>query len=227
MYDPHVREFEILWSWSILRSCLKRDWTLKTICLCDAFSRQMTSRVFYHCAFITVFHRCCQPLSTSTLCSLKVLLASKDRNRDMKRKHQRRRCASACKSMAVHTTVCVLSLIQYKPAIRWERIKTGAVWTKRFFALLPSASFGRRSCLEGCLEYFLALECFLIPPEAVFLCEQSCLNCVCVLEAHGIPHALQMSGCLIINPRISRLCELYYSRYLYMLSLHTHAHPFT
>lgn len=120
----------------------------------------MTSSIFYNSTFITVFHRCCQPLSAPLLCSLKVVCASEDRKekRDMKRKRarkRRRRCTSACTLKALHTAACVLALIKYTACCKTRVNKDGCCLKEEVHYAPLSAVFGNGFCLEDGLEYFL------------------------------------------------------------------------
>lgn len=154
----------------------------------------MTSTVYFTAAPSSLpFIAAASPslLPPLPLCSLKVACARKARKRDMKRRRarvRRRRCASACTLMALHTAACVLALIQYERAVRLGRIKTGRCLKEEVHCAPLSASFGRGFCLEESLEYFVGPECFSIPPEAVFLsvCVRAIVSrCVCVLGARG------------------------------------------
>ncbi len=134
----------------------------------------MTSTVYFTAApsslsFIAAASPSLLPALFSQSC---VCVHERDRKRDIKGTQacvRRRRCASPCTLMALHTAACVLALIQYEHAVRLGRIKTVRCLKEEVHCAPLSASFGRGFCLEESLEYFVGPECFSIPPEAAFL----------------------------------------------------------
>lgn len=141
-----------------------------------------------------------------------------------------------CTLMALHTAACVLALILYERAVRLGRIKAVRCLKEEVHCAPLSASFGRRFCLEENLEYFVGPECFSIPPEAASLsaCVRGmCLSVFVYLEHVGTNSLRTTNEQLPYHQsRLSRLCELYYNRYLHTLrglqacmNVRMHRHP--
>lgn len=108
--------------------------------------------------------------------------------------------------MALHTAACVLALIQYEHAVRLERIKTGAVWKRRFTSLLCQQALRWGGVLSrGQPWIFSRPRVFLHTSRGSFFLSACASNhvslCLCTWSTwEPTPDALQMSSCLIINP---------------------------
>lgn len=136
--------------------------------------------------------------------------------RDIKRKCvRRRRCTSQCTLMALHTAACVLTLIQYKHAVRLQRIKTvfEHCLKEEVHCAPLSVCFGKDSVLRGTLNILRALSVFPLPPEAIGLS-----GCVCEYWCFAVFVYLKHVGTNFVSTtneqfpyhqsHLSRFCEL-------------------
>lgn len=212
------------------------------MCLCDVFS-PLVDRWRRYCRLQCVLpphlHHCLSSPLPAPLCSALLALfsqscvrARKDRKRGMKRTQAcvRRRCASPCTLMALHTAACVLALIQYEHAVRQGRIKTSALFerggsVRSSVSKLWEGILSREEpwifCRPPSVPRYLQRQLFCLP-----VCERLCLSVFVYLKHVGTNCLRTTNEQLPYHQsRLSRLCELYYNRYLHTLrGLHTCTH---
>lgn len=144
---------------------------------------------------MALFHRRCQPLSSpllssALLCSARFLQSCV---RWENTREEEKVCRGLCIDAISHSSACP-GFDSVWAGWKMRATKDGWCLNLELCWAPPSACFGRGSCLEGRLDYFLHPGCFINTSRGIFV------FCFCVLCACGTPDALQMSGSLIISP---------------------------